>query len=597
MKSTSPISYLFGSFLLLSPGVRAATAPASLQNLKVIEAVNSVEITDESTRKKHSAKVDETFHFGSVLATGAKSRAELNAPDGTVTRVGANSLFSINEQKREINLQKGTLLFHSPTGKGGGTIKSPGATAGVVGTSIIVSATSDGGFKLLVLEGSAKATLPGGKSISIGAGQLTFIQRGSMGFGPVVNFRLRDQVAGAKLVGGFKAPLGSLQKIKDAVETQEKKIAEGKLEGTPLQVAGSALVDSSLIQLRAGDGTSLQRALATDVTVTNGMLEKNRLFTYANANVPPELLALLGPGAAAGLAGSPGERASYFVGRNINALGPQDDILAGYSLPLFVFAARDTLTIDEGRSMSDSELLNPGLEISGAGYNFYDPDPDPSLWFVAGQKIAISNTKVDMRGDVMVVGSFFVPETNYGSSAYTSTNFVAPAHSVELKNAALLNGGGDIVVTGAKITAVESSVIATQNVAMMAGAIDINSAVARDILAGYGRDQVGNEAASKSGSQLLMYANDTLSVQNARLGGAQVSLDARTVVLEGVDFKSGSQVQISSGLGVLADSPNTGQPVDPRKVNFIRQVTYGGQPAQNFTGQPSSPITFRANGR
>jgi hypothetical protein len=134
---------------------------------------------------------------------------------------------------------------------------------------------------------------------------------------------------------------------------------------------------------------------------------------------------------------------------------------------------------------------------------------------------------------------------------------------------------------------------------MIGGAIDINSAAARDILAGYVKDSyessLGNS--SRDGSRLSIYADDSLNIKNARLGGASVALDARTIALEGVDFKDGSQVQLSSGLGVLAESPNTGRPVEPRKVNFIREVTYGGQPAQNFIGQSVSPITLRANGR
>jgi hypothetical protein len=589
MKNITPVLSSVCFSVLSFPGLGVAAAPASLQNLKVVEAVNSVEITDSSTRKKHSAKVHETFHFGSVLATGAKSRAELNATDGTVTRVGANSLFSINEQKREINLEKGTLLFHSPTGKGGGMIKSPGATAGVVGTSIIVSATSDGGFKLLVLEGSAKATLPGGKSISIGAGQLTFIQRGSTAFGPVVNFRLRDQVSGAKLVGGFKAPLGSLQKIKEAVETQEKKIAEGKLEGTPLQVAGASLVDTTLVQLRAGDASSLQRALATDVTVRNGNLPKNHLFTYANSNVPQELLALLG--FEAGLADDSTEKTTYFVGRNISLLGRQDNILDGYSLPLFVFSARDSFYFTENRAPGDADLLNPKMEISGAYVD--STSEDPSIWVTAGKSIRVENAMINGEFDMLALGALPSTGLNDHSAGYT-----APSHSVELRNAALLNGSGDIIVTGAKITAVDSSIISTRNVGMMAGAIDINSAAARDILAGYQKDQFGAENPnSRAGSELKMYADDTLNVKNARLGGASVALDARTIALEGVDFKSGSQVQLSSGLGVLADAPNTGRPVEPRKVNFIQNVTYGGQPAQNAIGQSGAGITLRANGR
>ena len=589
--------FLFGATALsLEPSPAFCAAPVAFRSLRIVEAVNSVEVTEGFSKKKHPAKANEAFGVGSVLGTGAKSRAELNSPDGTVTRVGAHTLFSINEEKREVSLQKGTLLFHSPTGKGGGVIKAPGATAGVIGTSIIVSATSDGGFKLLVLEGTAKATLPGGKNISLGAGQLTFIQRGSMAFGPVVNFRLRDQVAGAKLVGGFKAPLASLQKIKEAVEAQEKKIAEGNLEKTLFQVAGSTLVDSSLVQLRAGANGSLQKALASDVIVRGGVLEKERLFEYANGEVPAELLALFGPGAGTVSSESPEGRATYFAGRNIALLGQQGDILSDYTLPLFVFSARDTLTIDEGRGPTDPALLNPKSEIYRAFGSSSEPNSGPSIWLVAGQKINVVNSKINFRGDTLVVGSPFLK--GGGEVRSSGGAFIPPPQAVEIRNSALLNGGGEIVVTGAKVNVSESSIISAKSVGVIAGAIDINSVAARDILAGYGNWQVGEGTAmSASGSSLMLYANDTLSVKNARLGGERVSLDARTVALEGVDFKDGSTVVLSSGLGLLAGNPNTGRPVEPRKVNFIRNVTYGGLPAESVISRSLSPITLRANGR
>jgi len=237
--------------LVASQPSRAAAAEA-LEELRIREVVNSVVIRDSNGAKSHAARVNEVLDRNRVLITGVRSRAELQASDGTVTRVGANSVFSLGEGKRQLYLEKGTLLFHSPAGKGGGVIRSSGAMASVLGTSIVVSATQDGGFKLLVLEGNAKATLPKGESISLGAGQLTFIMpgnRGNGGFGPLVNFRLQEQVAGAKLVNAFKAPLASLSKIKSAVEAQEKKIAEGKMEVTPMRVLGTAGFDTSALQM------------------------------------------------------------------------------------------------------------------------------------------------------------------------------------------------------------------------------------------------------------------------------------------------------------------------------------------------------------
>jgi len=93
-----------------------------------------------------------------------------------------------------------------------------------------------------------------------------------------------------------------------------------------------------------------------------------------------------------------------------------------------------------------------------------------------------------------------------------------------------------------------------------------------------------------------MDAVDRLSVKNASLGAANISLDARTVVLEDVNFRAGSNVVLTSGLGQLAANPNSSQPVEPRKVNFVKNVNYAGQPAQNEINS-GGKITLRANGR
>ena len=85
--------------------------------------------------------------------------------------MGSNTIFSLESQSRTINLKQGSLLFHSPEGKGGGKI----VTASVVGTTIIVAATADGGFKILVLEGSATVTYLDGSILSLRAGQMTFV--------------------------------------------------------------------------------------------------------------------------------------------------------------------------------------------------------------------------------------------------------------------------------------------------------------------------------------------------------------------------------------------------------------------------------------
>ena len=60
------------------------------------------------------AKVGTTLQDGEYLKTGAKSRAELDLANQSVTRVGANTIFNYTAGNNEVDLQAGTILFSKP---------------------------------------------------------------------------------------------------------------------------------------------------------------------------------------------------------------------------------------------------------------------------------------------------------------------------------------------------------------------------------------------------------------------------------------------------------------------------------------------------
>lgn len=77
-------------------------------------------------------------------------------------------------------------------------------------------------------------------------------------------------------------------------------------------------------------------------------------------------------------------------------------------------------------------------------------------------------------------------------------------------------------------------------------------------------------------------AGNLVSLRAVGLDGfREVNLGARTLVLENVAFAAGSTVRLVSEQGRLAPQPNTNQAVQPGLVNFVRDVTYGGRPAQD----------------
>jgi len=220
---------------LLLAGALCVCLPAfaaQLTESTFTEVVKDVNVVAASTKVAQAAAINELVKAPDLVRTGPQSRAELTASDQTITRIGANSVFSFEPTGRDINLEKGNVLFHSPAGKGGGTIRSGGAAAAVLGTTLIVSSTGNGGFKVILLEGKGTVTLPNGKTAALKAGQLVFVLPGQTEFGRVLTINLGKLVGGSTLVNGFSNPLSSMPLIQAAIDDQNKKLKNGQLNDT-----------------------------------------------------------------------------------------------------------------------------------------------------------------------------------------------------------------------------------------------------------------------------------------------------------------------------------------------------------------------------
>ena len=553
----------------------AQAAIENLNNLKITEVVQSVTVTEAVSKRQKPAQKNATFNVPDILTTGPSSRAEMVAADGTVTRVGSNTVFSFSPDKREVNLEKGCVLFHSPTGKGGGTIRSAAATASVLGTSIIVTATRDGGFKLLVLEGKAKAALANGRTMSLTAGQLTFIMPGSKDFGPVIAFRLKEQVGGSNLVKGFKEPLASLAKIEVATVSQEQKIATGKIESTNLviadtQVLETKVVDTTLIQTRANvaaEVSPFQQAANSDAVVASAPLPASRLFSSTGASIPSEQLKLASADFSRLAAANPSAVFESFVGKNISITAPYGTDLTntGVNSYEFAFVAKEAFTQNQGLTGSQVSSYSARSQM------------DSLLSAVAGKRIAlIAGKSISLLNTVLAAKAEYV--------------YVAPSAgssiSITLSNAAILNAGGNITFDGTTFVARDASLLAASNVNVYAATIDISSAgLPGDYAAGYAASGYTSAAVN---SGLNFIASNLLSITNARLGGASINLQGTTLNLASVDFKSGSTVQLVSRDGQYSTTSGvTGS------VNDVGStVTYNGLPIIAYDQTPGGSEKF-----
>lgn len=108
------------------------------------------------------AVANDVVKASNFLMSEAESRAELKYDDGTIVRIGQNTIFSFEANTRTLNLRKGTFVFYMPKGKGGGTIKTPTLTAAITGTVGKVSNNI-----IAVLEGEV-TLLPSGRKVPAG---------------------------------------------------------------------------------------------------------------------------------------------------------------------------------------------------------------------------------------------------------------------------------------------------------------------------------------------------------------------------------------------------------------------------------------------
>src|SRR5688500_10754228 len=84
---------------------------APLTESTVTEIIREVNVLPPGVATPAPAKLNALVRAPERVRTGAESRTELTAPDHTITRIGANTVFSFETRGRVINLERGSILF------------------------------------------------------------------------------------------------------------------------------------------------------------------------------------------------------------------------------------------------------------------------------------------------------------------------------------------------------------------------------------------------------------------------------------------------------------------------------------------------------
>src|SRR6266403_5021230 len=209
--------------------IAVATSSNAIQfkEARVSQIVNDVKVLLQQAAPR-PAVVSEVVRYGSAVRTGTQSRSELTFPDLTITRLGANTIFSFNEGTREMNLVDGAILFHVPKGSGGATIRTIAVTAAITGTTGIgefhPATTSHPQLfsKWLCLEGTFRVILANGESVELGPGKM--VTTDGKSFSKVSTFDIAKLAATSLFFIGFDTPLP--RDVLDLIALEEQRQAE-----------------------------------------------------------------------------------------------------------------------------------------------------------------------------------------------------------------------------------------------------------------------------------------------------------------------------------------------------------------------------------
>jgi ferric-dicitrate binding protein FerR (iron transport regulator) len=223
MKSVfSSASARAGLLLLLGPATVLLLTAAQRKEARVSQVVRDVNLIAPHAAAR-PAHLNDTVTEGSAVRTGVGSRTELTFADLTITRVGANSIFSFEENGRNMNVESGAILLRVPKDSGGARIRSSALTVGITGTTVMFEHHRRTYTKLIVLEGRSEAWLTKypEERVRVRGGQMVVVKTGATHLPEPVDIDLDRLLRSAILITEFP-PLPSFSLIRNVANGQKK---------------------------------------------------------------------------------------------------------------------------------------------------------------------------------------------------------------------------------------------------------------------------------------------------------------------------------------------------------------------------------------
>ncbi|MFL9452347.1 MULTISPECIES: FecR family protein [Nostocales] len=249
---------LSGSVVLPLPQKARAVTPLTLAVIE--ELRNLVQLVPQNKPQRQARKLDSMIP-GDGLSTGKASLAELRFNDGSIARIGQQTVFRFLPKTRNLRLSNGTVLLLIPPGQGQTRVNTPNAAAAIRGSALfvrydpqtdttIVGALTNSGIQVQNKNASQNQKLA--------AGQLIVVVKDK--FQGLYDFDLRTFYETSHLVRGLDLArttgvshsdpgLASVQaETAEAVATQQPLVGVGVIENLPIFRSATSSGDTSTHQ-------------------------------------------------------------------------------------------------------------------------------------------------------------------------------------------------------------------------------------------------------------------------------------------------------------------------------------------------------------
>lgn len=223
--------------VLFFVGAAPTAIAAQPKQARVSQVIQDVRLL-ESHGAPRPAAVNDKLTEEMGVRTGVQSRAELVFADLTLTRLGANTIFSFKQGARELDLTSGAVLLQVPPNQAPVKVNTSAVTAAVTGGTAMLSTGPP--TKFMVLEGTGTFYPVGHpeKAVTVRSGEMMMVTADRRMTKPE-KFDVKLVVQTSGLIKNFP-PLENLPLIMTVVDQQ---IAEQQLAAATSQPLVKSLVD------------------------------------------------------------------------------------------------------------------------------------------------------------------------------------------------------------------------------------------------------------------------------------------------------------------------------------------------------------------